>query len=350
MIRVSIIGATGYTGAELVRLLYRHEKVKLSVLSSRSFAGADIADIYPSLKHCVAHILEDQDLDKIIANSDVIFICLPHGHAAGIVAKAYQGGTKVIDLGADFRLKDPAVYAKWYGGEHEAPGLLEQAVYGLPEIYGQEIAEAAIVANPGCYPTSIILALAPLLKEGLIRPRSIIADSKSGVSGAGRTPSEKSHFVECNENINPYAVSGHRHRPEIEQELRFLAGESFRISFTPHLMPITRGILSTVYADLEGDFDEAKGENKIRELYADFYGNGEFVRILSPGVWPHTKWVYGSNFCDINFAVDWEAGRITVISAIDNIVKGASGQAVQNMNLMFGFNESTGLKYPGLCP
>lgn len=346
MIRASIIGATGYTGAELVRLLYGHNQVELSVLSSRSSVGEDIADMYPSLKHCVTHILEEQDLDKISESSDVIFVCLPHGHAAEIVAKAYEAGTRVIDLGADFRLKNADIYAEWYGGVHAAPELLQQAVYGLPELYRQQIAEANIVANPGCYPTSIILGLAPLLQEGIIRPGSIIADSKSGVSGAGKTPSEKTHFVECNENVNPYAVSGHRHRPEIEQELGLLAGEKLRISFTPHLMPITRGILSTIYADIEGDFTE----EHIRELYTEFYGNEEFVRILSPGIWPHTKWVYGSNFCDINFAVDVGVGRVTVVSAIDNIVKGASGQAVQNMNLMFGFHENIGLKTPGLCP
>jgi len=346
MIKASIIGATGYTGAELVRLLYGHEQVELSVLSSRTSAGEDIADLYPGLNRCVTHILEEQDLDKIISNSDVIFVCLPHGHAAGVAAKAFGAGTKVIDLGADFRLKEKTLYEKWYGVTHPVPELLKHAVYGLPEIYREDIAEAQIIANPGCYPTSIILGLAPLLQEGVIRPGSIIADSKSGVSGAGKSPTERSHFVECNENINPYAVSGHRHRPEIEQELGSIAGEHFRISFTPHLLPITRGILSTIYADLEGEFSE----EQIRELYADIYADAEFIRILSPGVWPHTKWVYGSNFCDINFVIDGEAGRITVMSAIDNIVKGASGQAVQNMNLMFGFKESTGLKMPGLCP
>lgn len=346
MIKVSIIGATGYTGAELVRLLYGHNQVELSVLSSRSSAGEDIAHIYPSLRNCVTHILEDQDLDHIVGSSDVIFICLPHGHAAGIVVKAHQAGTKVIDLGADFRLKDPLVYSEWYGQEHPAPGLLEQAVYGLSELYAEEIRGAQIVANPGCFPTSIVLGLAPLLQEKVIRPKSIIADSKSGVSGAGKALSERSHFVECNENINPYGVSGHRHRPEIEQELGVLADEKFRISFTPHLMPITRGILSTIYADLTGGFTE----EAIRELYADFYSESNFVRILPAGVWPHTKWVYGSNFCDINFAIDAEAGRITVMSVIDNVVKGASGQAIQNMNLMFGFHETTGLGNPGLCP
>ncbi len=346
MIKASIIGATGYTGGELVRLLYGHKEVELSVLSSRSFPGEDIADIYPSLGHCVSHVMEEQDPDKILKDSNVVFICLPHGHGMEFAAKAYKKGTRVIDLGADFRLKDAEVYRKWYGVEHVAPELLKEAVYGIPEIYSDEIAGAGIVANPGCYPTSIILGLAPLLFEGIIRPQSIIADSKSGVSGSGKTPSEKAHFVECNENISPYGLSGHRHRPEIEQELGLLAGESFRISFTPHLIPITRGILSTVYADLAVDIDEGQ----VRDLYADAYSHASFVRILPPGVWPHTRWVYGSNFCDINFAVDSEAGRITVVSAIDNLVKGASGQAIQNMNIMFGFEEKTGLDHPGMCP
>lgn len=346
MIKASIIGATGFTGAELVRLLYGHEKAEISVLSSRSSPGEDISNIYPSLRHCISHLLEDQDLDAIIDKSDVIFICLPHGHAAGIAARAFSSDTKVIDLGADLRLRDPDVYREWYGLSHSAPELLHNAVYGLPEIYEREISEAQVIANPGCYPTSIILGLAPLLQEGIVRPNSIIADSKSGVSGAGKTPSERTHFVECNENINPYGVSGHRHRPEIEQELSVLAGEALRISFTPHLLPITRGILSTIYADLAIDCKE----DQVRELYADIYSNAHFIRILPQGMWPHTKWVYGSNFCDINFSVDKEAGRITVISALDNIVKGASGQAVQNMNLMFGLNENEGLNHPALFP
>lgn len=346
MIKASIMGATGYTGAELVRLLYGHQDVEISVLSSRSSVGEDIADIYPGLRHCVSHLFEEQDPDKIVDRSDVIFLCLPHGHAVEVVSRAYAAGKKVIDLGADFRLKDAAEYEKWYGIAHGAPELLDKAVYGLPEVYRDAVKEAQVVANPGCYPTSIILGLAPLLRAGVIRPETIIADSKSGVGGAGKTPTAKTHFVECNENINPYGVSGHRHRPEIEQELGFLAGEEFRISFTPHLLPITRGILSTIYANLKED----TSETQVREIYRGFYGDAGFVRILPPEVWPHTRWVYGSNFCDINFALDREAGRITVMSAIDNLVKGASGQAIQNMNLMFGLEEKTGLLIPGVCP
>lgn len=344
MIKASIIGATGYTGAELVRLLYRHSEVEFSVLSSRSSVGEDIADIYPGLRHCVSHTFEEQDLERIVGESDIIFICLPHGHAVEVVSNAFSAGVKVIDLGADFRLKDPFVYQKWYGLEHGAPELLKTAVYGLPEIKGEAVAQAQIIANPGCYPTSILLGLAPLLHYGVILPGSIIADSKSGVCGAGKTPSEKTHFVECNENINPYGVQGHRHRPEIEQELSLLAGDPLRISFTPHLLPITRGILSTIYADLGAELSE----EQVREMYREYYSGKGFIRLLPPQVWPHTKWVYGSNFCDINFCLDQEAGRITVMSAIDNLVKGASGQAVQNMNLMFGFDERTALESPGL--
>ncbi|HBT20916.1 MAG TPA: N-acetyl-gamma-glutamyl-phosphate reductase [Peptococcaceae bacterium] len=346
MIRAGIIGATGYTGAELVRILYRHSKVEIRYLSSRSFAGEDISSVYPSLKGCVEKSCEEQNLGRVCEECDVIFAALPHGHSVPIVKRALESGVKVIDLGADFRLKNPEEYERWYGLKHEAPDLLDEAAYGLPEIYERDIEKARIVANPGCYPTSIILGLAPLLKKGVIKTESIVADSKSGVSGAGRTPSEKTHFVECNENVSAYGVSGHRHRPEIEQELEKLAGNSVRITFTPHLVPITRGILSTIYAEL--DFDITQGE--VRELYESFYQHKPFVRILPEGVFPRTRWVYGSNFCDINFYVDSEAKRITVISAIDNLVKGASGQAVQNMNLMFGFSEVEGLMVPGLCP
>ena len=346
MIRAGIIGATGYTGAELVRILYRHPRVEISFLSSRSFAGEDISNVYPNLKCCVEKSCEEQNIDRAVEKCDVIFVALPHGHSVPIVKRALEAGVKVIDLGADFRLKNPEEYERWYGLKHGAPELLDQAVYGLPEIYRQDIAEALVVANPGCYPTSIILGLAPLLKNGVIKTEGIVADSKSGVSGAGRTPSEKTHFVECSESVSAYGVSGHRHRPEIEQELGKLGGTLMRVTFTPHLVPITRGILSTIYA--EPAFDAA--EDEIRELYESFYHRKPFVRILPEGVFPRTRWVYGSNFCDINFYADREAKRITIISAIDNLVKGASGQAVQNMNLMFGLSEEEGLMVPGLCP
>jgi len=346
LIRAGIIGATGYTGAELIRLLHGHPEVEIAILTSRSYVGEDISNIYPNLKACVRRVCEDQDLDKVVAVSDVIFVALPHGHAVPIVQKAVAAGKKVIDLGADFRLKDANVYKEWYGLEHGAPDMLEEVVYGIPEIYRKRIAVSRVVANPGCYPTSIILGLAPLLHNGLIKLSGITADSKSGVSGAGKAPSEKTHFVECNENISAYGVSGHRHRPEIEQELSFLAGRKVRISFTPHLLPITRGILSTIYADLTSDVDE----KDLRKIYSDFYSEAPFVRVLPEGMWPHTRWVYGSNYCHINFAVDKEIRRITILSAIDNLVKGASGQAIQNMNLMLGLREDTGLNVPGIYP
>lgn len=347
MIKAGIIGATGYTGAELVRLLYKHREVEVSMLTSRSSAGEYISDIYPGLTKCVFNTFQEEDYDKVISEADIIFIALPHGHSVPIVSKAVEADKKVIDLGADFRLKDADTYEKWYGLEHKDLGALNKAVYGLPEIYREKIADAKVVANPGCYPTSVILALAPLLENTMVDTSRIVADSKSGVTGAGKKPNERTHFVECNENINPYAVDGHRHRPEIEQELGMIAGqENMRISFTPHLIPISRGILSTVYAFQNEKMDK----EKLREIYTSYYAGENFIRILGEGKWPHTRWVYGSNFCDINFAFDEETGVITVLSAIDNLVKGASGQAIQNMNLMFGLPEETGLRFPGLTP
>lgn len=346
MIKVGIVGATGYTGAELVRLLKSHPKAEITVLTTRSSVGADISEVYPGLRGCVQHTCVEYDPDAVIPSVDVVVIALPHGHAVPTALDALQAGKKVIDLGADFRLKDTGEYRKWYGLEHGSPEILSRAVYGLPEVNADKIAGADVVANPGCYPTSIILALAPLLSEGIIKTAGITADSKSGISGAGKTPSEKTHFVECNENVSAYGVSGHRHRPEIEQVIGELSGEKMRISLTPHLVPITRGILSTVYADLKDD----ASEEELRTLFEDYYRGASFISVLPDGIWPHTRWVYGSNFCHINFFLDREMGRITVVSAIDNLVKGASGQAVQNMNLMFGLPEETGLVVPGIYP
>lgn len=346
MIKASIIGATGYTGVELVRLLSCHPQVELAALTSRSYEGEQIEDLFPSLKGKVEIACSPQDTAQVVKESDVVFVALPHGHSVPVVQEAVRQGKKVVDLGADFRFRKAAVYEKWYQLRHEAPELTASAVYGLPELYREQIKEASVVANPGCYPTGSILALAPALREGLVKPGTIIIDAKSGVSGAGRKASITTHFGEANENVNPYGVASHRHTPEIEQELNALAGEEFAVSFTPHLMPMTRGILATCYAALKEDVSE----EKLRQVYEEFYRGEPFVHLLPPGQWPHTKWVYGSNRCLLNLTVDRRTRRLVVCSVIDNLVKGASGQAVQNMNLLFDLPETGGLDFNAIYP
>lgn len=346
MIKASIIGATGYTGVELIRLLSCHPEVELTVLTTQSFIGEQVEDLYPSLKGKVEITCSPQDTPQVVGASDVIFIALPHGHSVPVVQEAVAQGKKVVDLGADFRFRRAAVYEEWYQVKHEAPELSAKAVYGLPEIYREQIRKASVVANPGCYPTGSILALAPAVKAGLIEPSTIIIDAKSGVSGAGRKATLTTHFGEANENVNPYGVASHRHTPEIEQELTALAGEEFTVSFTPHLMPMTRGILATCYAALKEDV----AEEKLRQVYEEFYQGEPFVHLLQPGQWPHTKWVYGSNRCLINLTVDRRTGRLVVCSVIDNLVKGAAGQAVQNMNLLFDLPETGGLDFNAIYP
>lgn len=346
MLKVSILGATGYTGAELVRLLSSHPKVSLEVLTSKSYAGKDISLLYPNLKVKEGKICEEADLIKIVRETDLAFIALPHGHAVPVAREMLASGKKIIDLGADFRLHDPRIYAQWYGIEHEAPWLLDKAVYGLPELHRLQIKDASLVANPGCYPTSILLGLAPTLKEGLVIPENIVIDSKSGVSGAGRRPAVTNLFAECNDNVNAYAVDGHRHLPEIEQELEKAAGCRIKLTFIPHLIPMTRGILSTIYCRLNKDWRT----ERVREYYRGFYEKESFVRVLPADQWPHTKWVSGSNYCYLNVLVDSRTGVLIILSVIDNLVKGASGQAVQNMNIMFGFPETTALEQLPVYP
>jgi N-acetyl-gamma-glutamyl-phosphate reductase len=346
MIKASIIGATGYTGVELVRLLSCHPQVELAMLTTRSYEGEHIEDLFPSLKGKVEIACSPQDTARVLKESDVVFVALPHGHSVPVVQEAVKQGKKVVDLGADFRFRKAATYEEWYQVKHEAPKLAANAVYGLPELYREQIKNASVVANPGCYPTGSILALAPALRAGLIESNTIIIDAKSGVSGAGRKASLVTHFGEANENVNPYGVASHRHTPEIEQELTALAGEEFTISFTPHLMPMTRGILATCYATLKDEISE----EKLRQIYEEFYQGESFVHLLQPGQWPHTKWVYGSNRCLINLTADRRTGRLVVCSAIDNLVKGAAGQAVQNMNLLFGLPETSGLDFNAIYP
>lgn len=346
MIKVGVIGATGYAGEELVRILARHPQVELVALTSQSYAGKSMAEVYPSLTGYVNLNCEDQDVPGVVGRSEVVMVALPHGHSAPVAREVAARGKKMVDLGADFRFDLADTYQKWYSHEHEAADLLAQAVYGLPELHRRRIRETWLVANPGCYPTGAILALAPALAEGLIDPASIIIDAKSGVSGAGRGLALGSLYAEVNESVHPYNVGRHRHTPEIEQELTRLAGRDVVVSFTPHLMPMTRGILSTVYATLTVPLSP----EQVREAYRRFYRDEDFVRLLPEGQWPHTKWVYGSNHCHLNLTVDGRTGRLVVVSAIDNLVKGAAGQAVQNMNLLFGLPENLGLDYPGLCP
>ncbi|MTI80779.1 MAG: N-acetyl-gamma-glutamyl-phosphate reductase [Firmicutes bacterium] len=346
MIRVAIIGATGYTGAELVRILSRHPKVELVALTSRSYAGRPYYEVYPHLYKYIKLECEQLNINELVASADIIFTALPHGHSMDIAAEVVKQGKKLVDLGADFRLNSTEQYQEWYNVEHTQAELLSQAVYGLPELYRNNIAESTLVANPGCYPTTAILGLAPLIKNNLIDTNTIIIDSKSGASGAGRSVSLKTHFAEVNENFKAYGVATHRHTPEIEQELSNLAGNDVTISFTPHLVPMTRGMLSTIYGQLQEKIDS----EQLNQLYQEHYADEYFVRVLPPGMLPQTKALASSNFCDIAVTSDPRTGRVIVLSAIDNLVKGASGQAVQNMNVIFGLDENTGLDVVGIYP
>ncbi len=344
-IRVGIVGASGYTGAELARLLGRMEEVEIAVATSRQYAGKPLAAAFPHLRHIVDITCEDPATDELAGRADLFFTAVPHQTAMEIVPQLLAAGRKVVDLSADFRIRQAAVYEQWYQ-PHSAPELLAEAVYGLPEIHRERIRAARLVANPGCYPTSVILGLAPLLKNSLIDPASIIVDSKSGTSGAGRGAKVGTLFCEVTDGFRAYNVCKHRHTPEMEQELGGLAGGAVVLSFSPHLLPMSRGILSTLYATLRG----AMELEAVYELYRDFYRDEPFVRICEPGILPATQYVRGSNFCDIGFQVDPRTGRVVVVSTIDNLVKGAAGQAVQNMNLMCGLPETSGLAVVPLFP
>ncbi len=346
MVKVSVVGATGYVGVELVRLLSRHPDVRIVSVTSESHRGQPLGDVYPHLGRTDDLVL-GESADGLAVGADVVFLALPHGLAMSLAPQALAAGARVIDLGADFRLRDPAAYSHWYEVAHSCPELLAEAVYGLPELRRAEIAEARLLANPGCYPTAAILGLAPLLAAGWARQDGIVIDAKSGVSGAGRSPSLRVHFAEVNENLRPYGAGGkHRHLPEIEQELSRLAGAGVTVSFTPHLVPMTRGILCTMYVALQ----EERSAAEVWDLYAEFYRGEEFVRVLPPGRLPETKFALGSNLCFIGLALDEGARRLVVFSAIDNLVKGAAGQAIQNMNIMCGLPETAGLAAPAIYP
>lgn len=337
-IKVGIIGATGYAGVELIRLLLSHPGVTLAAISSVSFEGKAISEVYPNLDQICDDVLEDED--SVINKSDVVFASLPHGLCEALGKKVVAQGKKMIDLGADFRLDKEEDYQEWYGLEYREKQLHKLSCYCIPELHRERVKEGvSIIGNPGCYPTSIALGLAPIVKSGLADLNSIIIDSKSGVTGSGRGLTQTSHYPDCNEAFSPYKVACHRHTPEIEQTVSQLAGQPVKVTFVPHLLPLNRGIISTMYLNLKGQMQE----NAVWYLYENFYQNEKFVRIQPKGSAANLKNVRMSNYCDISLHPDERTGRLVIVSAIDNMVKGAAGQAIQNMNLLFGLPEDTGL-------
>ncbi|MDR1559533.1 MAG: N-acetyl-gamma-glutamyl-phosphate reductase [Clostridiales bacterium] len=346
MIKAGIIGATGYGGGELVRLLGLHPAAKVRAVTSRSYIGKAYHEVFANFSHHEELYLQEENIEAMAKKCDVIFLALPHGVASEKVTEALLKRVRVIDFGADFRISDVSVYEKWYGVTHHSKELLPKAVYGLSEIYRERIRGARLIANPGCYTTCGILALYPLIKEGVVDAGDIIIDAKSGVSGAGRGLDLGVHYDEANENIKAYKVGSHRHTPELEEQLSLAAGKDIILSFTPHMIPMNRGILLTIYGKLTKEYTY----DAINEIYNQYYQDEYFIRMTKKGVSPETKWVKGSNFCDIGFTIDERVGRIIVVSALDNLVKGAAGQAVQNMNLMFGLEEKAGLDTAPIFP
>ena len=346
MIKAGIIGSTGYAGGELARLLLQRDDVEILWYGSRSYVGQKYASVYPNLFKIVDENCQDDAIKELADQVDVIFTATPQGLCASLIDEEILSKVKVIDLSADFRIKDQAVYEKWYKLEHKSPQFLGEAVYGLPEVNREKVKTARLIANPGCFPTCSFLAVYPMVKEGLIDPNTLIIDAKSGTSGAGRGAKTDNLYCEVNESIKAYGVGSHRHTPEIEEQLSYAAGQPVTISFTPHLVPMNRGILVTAYASLNGTVTE----EEARAAYEKYYQNEYFVRLLEPGAVPQTRWVEGSNFADVNFKIDPRTNRVVMMGAIDNMVKGAAGQAIQNMNLMFGLPEQTGLKQLPMFP
>ena len=346
MIKVGIIGATGYAGGELVRILSGHKDAEIKWYGSRSYIDRKYADVYRNMFQIVDAVCMDDNMEELASQVDVIFTATPQGLCASLVNEEILSKTKIIDLSADFRLKDVKVYEEWYKIEHKAPRFLEEAVYGLCEVNREIVRNARLVANPGCYTTCSILTAYPLAKEGLIDMSTLIIDAKSGTSGAGRGAKVPNLFCEVNENIKAYGVASHRHTPEIEEQLGYAAGEQVTLSFTPHLVPMNRGILATEYAKLTKDVSW----EDVKAVYDKYYGDEKFIRVLGKDVCPETKWVEGSNYVDIGFKIDPRTNRIIMMGVIDNLVKGAAGQAVQNMNLMFGLEESEGLELVPMFP
>ncbi len=351
MIRVGIIGATGYAGGELVRILAGHKDAEILWYGSRSYIDKKYEEVYRNMFRIVDAVCMDDNMEALSKEVDVIFTATPQGLCASLVNEEILSLVRIIDLSADFRIKDVKVYEQWYGIAHQSPQFIDEAVYGLCEINRSRVKDARICANPGCYTTCSILTAYPLVKEGLIEPDTLIIDAKSGTSGAGRGAKLPNLFCEVNENIKAYGVAAHRHTPEIEEQLGYVAGRPLTVSFTPHLVPMNRGILVTEYASLKRKPDGTlPTSGELRAAYERYYKEERFVRLLDEGVCPETKWVEGSNYVDVNFVIDDRTGRVVMMGALDNLVKGAAGQAVQNMNLMFGLPEDEGLRLVPMFP
>ena len=351
MVKVGIIGATGYAGNELVRLLMGHKDVEIMWYGSRSYIDKKYAEVYQNMFEIVEDTCLDDNMEELASRVDVIFTATPQGFLAGVLTEEILSRVKIIDLSADFRIKDVRTYEKWYKIEHRSPQFIEEAVYGLCELNRDKIKGARLIANPGCYTTCSILTAYPLVKEGLIDPDTLIIDAKSGTSGAGRGAKLPNLFCEVNENMKAYGVTNHRHTPEIEEQLGYAAGKEIVVNFTPHLVPMTRGILATEYATLNKKADGTLPTyGEVKAIYDKYYKNEKFVRVLEKDICPETKWVEGSNYVDVNFKIDERTGRIVMMGALDNLVKGAAGQAVQNMNLLFGFDEAEGLNLVPMFP
>ena len=346
MIKAGIMGSTGYAGGELARLLLQREDVEITWYGSKSYVDQPYASIFQNMKQFVDDDCRDDNMEALAEAVDVIFTATPQGFCASLMNEKILSRAKVIDLSADYRIKDVAVYEQWYKIEHKTPEYIKEAVYGLPEINREAVKRARLIANPGCYPTCSFLSVYPLVKEGLVDPNTIIIDAKSGTSGAGRGAKVDNLYCEVNENIKAYGVAVHRHTPEIEEQLSYAAGKPVTISFTPHLVPMNRGILVTAY----GTFTKDVTYEEVKAAYDKYYAGEYFVRVLDKDVVPQTKWVEGSNFVDVNFKIDPRTKRVVMMGAMDNLVKGAAGQAVQNMNLMFGLPENTGLKLVPMFP
>ena len=351
MVKVGIIGATGYAGNELVRLLMGHKDVEIMWYGSRSYIDKKYAEVYQNMFEIVEDTCLDDNMEELASKVDVIFTATPHGFLAGVLTEEILSRVKIIDLSADFRIKDVKTYEKWYKIEHKSPQFIEEAVYGLCEINRDKVKGARLIANPGCYTTCSVLTAYPLVKEGLIDPDTLIIDAKSGTSGAGRGAKLPNLFCEVNENMKAFGVTNHRHTPEIEEQLGYAAGKEIMVNFTPHLVPMNRGILATEYAALNKKADGTLPTyGEVKAIYDKYYKNEKFVRVLEKDVCPETKWVEGSNYVDVNFKIDERTGRIVMMGALDNLVKGADGQAVQNMNLLFGFDEAEGLNLVPMFP